>query len=167
MSTRIMWGLSVECAACRTVQASITLQWGVGQVGVGDCDPCHGLGVIRSLMRSHFRMWFQGQTTICPTQFPRVRRHSMKWADWCAKNKSQCMIRTRWWTMVKLHFGVAPGVIRRHPEIGSGQVTRNVDARQQVRSVGRHRDSHNAGIHRITPKGWRTPEVGGRPEHCR
>ena len=37
--------------------------------------------------------------------------------------------------------GVAPRVIRRNPTIGSGQVTRHVDAWQQVRSTGRRSDS--------------------------
>ena len=45
-----------------------------------------------------------GQMANCPQQFPRVRRHSMKWADRCVQNKSHCTIWMPWrkmWTMVK------------------------------------------------------------------
>ena len=71
----------IECVECPTVLEPSTLNCAVGQGSVGDCDPCHGLGttVIRS--RTRIEMWFPGQMAKCPQQFPRVRRHSMKWAD--------------------------------------------------------------------------------------
>ena len=99
-------------------------------------------------------MWFPGQKAKWPQQFPRVRRHSMKWADGYLQNKSPCKI---WMRLRKIchggaRFGRRVGLHPQssNPRIGFGQVSQHVDAWQQVHGTG-HRDGCNASIrsHRL------------------
>ena len=154
-TTRVTLGQPIECVECPTVQDSSTMKCCVGHRlsqapgdGVGDCELCHGLGTaIRSRTdrsRAHFVKWFPGQRASCPRQVPGIPSSGERGVS--SRSPIACCGCVGggfgpWSSTIFQEGGVAPRVIRRNPTIGSGQVTRHVDAWQQVRSTGRRSDS--------------------------
>ena len=124
----------------------------VGPSGVGDCEPCHGLGttLIRSRMdwnRGHSEMWFPGQRVFRRRQFPRVRRH-LKWAVG--------------------HPSKVAGWRHKMSQVPTDLLRKRLSQELEVRvpdiidalAVDLERPQSSIGV-----DGWRSPDTGGRRGH--